>query len=183
MNIGDYLPHAWNIGDHVYYVPHACFARHQNAQSPLYNDGGFAWVIGKVTKTRDKRSGEWTETVEELHGPELTQLLQRLKSSTDPGAWQQVRFIRPNAMWPAIVTGTWDDGTVDLDVNLGGSGGTLLQDRVKIDQQGNGPHTCHVPEGEPQYPHLLAHAYGQIQGRGAHRHHINGEIVPLKAAS
>lgn len=174
-----------NIGDKVLYVPHQCFARHKNANSPLFKDGEYAWVIGQRQTKRDKLSGETTETVTELHGPALARFIEQVNSNPSPEAWKQVAFVRPNVCWPAVVTGTWADGTVDLDVNCGGSGTTLVQNRVKVDQDGKQPDSCHTPaEGEvpPESEHLLAHAYSQIQGRGAHRHHVNGEPV-VKAAS
>lgn len=167
-----------NIGDKVLYVPAQCFARHKNAQSPLFKDGEYAWVIGRKRQATDKFTREVTETVDELHGLDLTNFISQVSGSPDPQAWRQVAFVRPNTSWPAIVTGTWADGTVDLDVNCGGNGVTQHMDHVKIDQDGKQPHSCHAStETDPTMQHLLAHAYSQIQGRGVHKHHANDKLT------
>ncbi len=172
-----------NVGDKVLYVPHAIYARQQNVNSPLYKGGEYTWVMGRKTQVRDKLTGEFKESVEELSSHELDKFLQQLRSNQNPQAWAALALIRPNVMWMAVVTGTWPDGTVDLDVNCGGGPATLHVDHITVDQKDKRPHTCHVAEGEVENPHLVAHAYSQIQGRGLHRCHKHGKSVMVQQDS
>lgn len=148
----DVLPlnqHGYQIGDAVEYLPHVCHAFNAN----LKNE--YPWVFGLKQNPHyeaDPMTGEQkiVEDVVELDEGRLQRsVLPMLRNSPDPKeGMKRLVPLRPKAPWPAVVTETHSDGTVDLDVksNVGDGMVTLHYRNVPIDKSARTPHTCRRKE-------------------------------------
>lgn len=125
------------VGDTLSYIPDTC---HALTAGPA----GYPWVVGVKEKTIDHSKRGASKEVVELTADQLSKRIKSIRKH--PRAKEQMDklvFIRPKTLWPAKVTAVNEDGTVNLDVAVGG-GVTLHCDNIKECAKGTTPN-CYKP--------------------------------------
>lgn len=139
----------YKVGDRVEYVPHLCHAFNCNGNNE------YPWVIALRKNPRyekDAITGERmvVEDLEELEEGRLHRnVLAGIHQAPNINEAKALLVpMRPTKLWPAVVRGVSDDGTLDLDIesNIGRGMNTLHYDRVPIDESGSTPHSCRRKE-------------------------------------
>lgn len=134
--------------DEVNYLPDELHAFHRD------HNGDYTWVIGvrKRVPVLEGTPGQTIEHIQELSTRELDNQLKVLRRHPNPNE-ERKKFVllRPAKPWKGVVTQVNDDGTVNLDIEVG-NGFTLHYDNVKVDQSKNythkNKHTCHPIESK-----------------------------------
>jgi hypothetical protein len=124
------------VGDVVRYVPYECHALEMGP------DGDYPYVFGLKTY-RPLPKGGVREEVEELSPERLREYLKFLQRHPNPEEERKkLVILRVAQTWEGVVREVHEDGTASLDVK-GNVGGVTLHVRVRKDELGTVPHTCH----------------------------------------